>query len=100
MIDDKGQAHPLVGVLDTQASMQNMKLKLGYRQFSYQGTEYKGHEFHYSSLLPNAHASICQLYGAKGQAVDTKLFKTQNVVAGYTHLYLKDVEAFKNLFSC
>ncbi len=98
MIDEQGKAHPLVGVLPTQATMQNMKLKLGYRQFSYQGTDYKGHEFHYSSLLPNEQVSVCQLYGAKGQAVNTKLFRTKNVVAGYTHLYLKDIEAFETLF--
>ncbi len=98
MIDEQGKAYPLVGVLPTQATMQNMKLKLGYRQFSYQGIDYKGHEFHYSSLLPNEQTSVCQLYGAKGQAVDTKLFRTKNVVAGYTHLYLKDIEAFKSLF--
>ncbi len=98
MIDEHGKRYPLANVLDMQASMENMRLKLGYRQFTYNGVDYKGHEFHYSTLLPNKKHSACQLYSAKGLEVDTKVFRQQNVVAGYTHLYLKSKADFEALF--
>ncbi len=98
MIDEHGKHYPLANVLGMQASMENMKLKLGYRQFSYNGTDYKGHEFHYSALLPNKKSSACQLYSAKGLEVNTKMFRQKNVVAGYTHLYLKSKADFEALF--
>ncbi len=98
MIDKNGQSHSLVGFLDMQASMQNMKLKLGYRMFTYKDVIYKGHEFHYSSLMPNSYKSVCQQFGAKAQKVETKLFKQKNTIASYTHLYLKTFNDFENLF--
>ncbi len=98
MIDEKGKSYPLAGFFNMESSMQDMKLRLGYRQFSYNNTCYKGHEFYYSKLLENSYTSICKQYGAKGQAVDTKLFRKKNVVASYTHLYLKNIDAFENLF--
>ncbi len=98
MYDENGKSYPLVGFLDMQAGMQNMKLRLGYRKLTYNNHCYKGHEFHYSSLSEDNYPSVCQQYGAKGQKVDTKLFRKDNVIAGYTHFYLKNVDDFYNLF--
>ena len=69
-----------------------------YRLFSYQGVEYRGHEFHYSQIISNL-PSVAQQYGARGQEVDTKLLRYKNAVAGYTHIYWADNENWLNLFN-
>lgn len=63
------------------------KLSLGYRRFMLDGKEYRGHEFHYTQFLGEVPKSITQVYNAKGEPVDTPVFKYKNVLASYTHLY-------------
>ena len=77
---------PHGGGLDQEATMENMKLHLGYRMGEYNGVTWRGHEFHYSSLR-NPMESACQLYSARNTTVDTALIRYKNVIAGYTHLY-------------
>jgi len=95
---NEGVKYPMVDIFHQEASMKNMKLKLGYRLFSYQGVEYRGHEFHYSQIISNL-PSVAQQYGARGQEVDTKLLRYKNAVAGYTHIYWADNENWLNLFN-
>ena len=63
------------------------KLSLGYRKFELDGKEYRGHEFHYTQFLGEKPQSVTQVYNAKGEPVDTPVFKYKNVLASYTHLY-------------
>ena len=98
LIDQEGKSYPMVGIFNQIATMDKMKLKLGYRYFDYNGVRFKGHEFHYSKIESDL-PSIVQQYGAKGQAVDTKLLRYKNVIAGYTHLYWADTEDWLNLFN-
>jgi cobyrinic acid a,c-diamide synthase len=63
------------------------KLSLGYRRFVLDGKEYRGHEFHYTHFLGQTPPSACQVYNAKGEPVDTPVFRYKNVLASYTHLY-------------
>lgn len=93
-----GQLYPMVGIFDQDATMQNMKLKLGYRQFKYNKVPYKGHEFHYSSLNSSLD-SIAQLRNAKGRSVDTKLLRYKNAIAGYTHIYWGDNKNILDIFN-
>ena len=88
IIDDEGE-HPMCGVLPYQitARKQDRKLSLGYRRFMLDGQEYRGHEFHYSQFLGDMPQSATQVYNAKGEPVDTPVFKYKNVLASYTHLY-------------
>lgn len=72
------------------------KLTLGYRSFHYNGQHLKGHEFHYTQIsrepgdtLP---PSVAQVYNAKGQEVDTPVFRYKNVIASYTHLYWGEID--------
>lgn len=89
IIDEAGVAYSMCGVLDNEATMQQMKLTLGYRRLVLpDGREWRGHEFHYSRLLhPGSEPSIAQQYGASGGAVATALYRRGDVLAGYTHLY-------------
>lgn len=89
---DDGTAYPMVGVLPQAATMEQMKLRLGYRSLHYKEEIIKGHEFHYSHLVPQQHPllSVATAYTAKGVQTDTPLYRYKNVLAGYTHLYWGD----------
>lgn len=95
--DDEGREFPMVNIFPQKATMANMKLKLGYRRFEYNGLEIKGHEFHYSSIISDIE-SICQQYNAKNIPVDTKLLRYKNAVAGYTHIYWAEDDNLMDLF--
>jgi len=95
--DENGIEYPMVNIFDQKATMENMRLKLGYRQFEYNSVLLKGHEFHYSSIK-SEQQSVVQQYTAKGQPTDTKLLRYKNVIAGYTHLYWADTNNLMDLF--
>lgn len=90
--DKDGAAWPMAGVLHQYATMENMKLRLGYRTLLYKGNRLKGHEFHYSRIVEQKDPlpSCAVAYTAKGMETDTPLYRHQNVLAGYTHLYWAD----------
>lgn len=96
--DSTGNIYPMAGILDQAATMEHMKLKLGYRHFDYNGLTFKGHEFHYSTI-DNRLNSIAQQYNAKNIPVDTKLIRYKNVIAGYTHIYWADMDNILEIFN-
>lgn len=88
--DEQGQEYEMCGVLGQKATMVGKRLQMGYRKFSYAGRELRGHEFHYSKVVPDpGHPlqSIARLYNAAGNEVATPLYRYRNLIAGYTHLY-------------
>lgn len=91
IIDEKGKRYPMTGILPQEATMQNMRLHLGYRTLQLpSGERWQGHEFHYSSILPPATPLpniTSQTTDARGNRVETPLYKIKNCIAGYTHLY-------------
>ena len=88
IVTDVGE-YPMCGVLPyaITARQCDRKLSLGYRRFVLEGREYRGHEFHYTQFMGETPKSIVQVYNAKGELVDTPVFKYKNVLASYTHLY-------------
>ena len=88
IVTDEGE-YPMCGVLPYRitARQADRKLSLGYRRFELDGKEYRGHEFHYTQFLGEKPQSVTQVYNAKGEPVETPVFKYQNVLASYTHLY-------------
>lgn len=95
--DSNDQTWPMCGIFHQKASMRPMKLKLGYRSFTYNNTLFKGHEFHYSSV-ENPLPSLAQHYHASGEAVDTALWRYKNALAGYTHIYWAENNNLADLF--
>lgn len=91
------KTYPMVGVLAQDATMMQMRLRLGYRTFTYNKCECRGHEFHYSSVIGDL-PSVVQQYDARGNASDTKLLRYKNVLAGYTHLYWGEMKNVMTLF--
>ncbi|MCI7069942.1 MAG: cobyrinate a,c-diamide synthase [Bacteroides pyogenes] len=91
-----GKDYPMVGLLHQQATMEDMKLRLGYRTIRAGGQIWKGHEFHYSSVSPGQPpASIAVATDARGNTVDTPLYRYKNLIAGYAHLYWGESDLMK-----
>lgn len=80
---------PMCGVLPHKitARKADRRLSLGYRRFTLDGREYRGHEFHYSQFMGSVPPSVTQVYNALGEPVQTPVFRYKNVLASYTHLY-------------
>ena len=92
--DENGNEFEMCGVLGQKATMVGKRLQMGYRSFSYAGKGLRGHEFHYSKVVPDEEAplqSVAQQYNAAGVEVATPLYRYKNLIAGYTHLYWGDV---------
>lgn len=88
IVAEDGTAYPMCGVLGNEATMQQMKLSLGYRQVRTPSITLRGHEFHYSRLTQiGTEPIIAEQSNARGEAVGTALYRRGNVIAGYTHLY-------------
>ena len=88
IVTDEGE-YPMCGVLpySITARQADRNLSLGYRRFELDGKAYRGHEFHYTQFIGQKPQSVTQVYNAKGEPVDTPVFKYKNVLASYTHLY-------------
>ncbi len=88
IVTDAGE-YPMCGVLpySITARKADRHLSLGYRRFTLDGREYRGHEFHYTQFLGQSPESVTQVYNAKGEPVATPVFRYKNVLASYTHLY-------------
>ena len=103
LTDQDGKVWPMAGVLPIDCTMQGARLHLGYRSMEINGKMFKGHEFHYSKIVQKGSAPNCTIFciqrNAKGEKVDTELFRYKNVIAGYTHWYLgeADINAFWEL---
>lgn len=83
-----GKSYEMSGVLDIDSTMEDSHLTLGYRIMTYNGIEYRGHEFHYSHTVnPSAIPSQADIYNARGMKVSVPLYRHNNVIAGYTHWY-------------
>ena len=95
---------PMTGLLPFGTTMQNARLHLGYRTLKRpDGTELRGHEFHYSCIVPgetgkpgNPGESGFSLVGdgvlatrpfldAQGRPAETDLFCTERIIASYVH---------------
>lgn len=96
--DNAGKIWPMTGIFHQKATMQPMKLKLGYRRFEYNHSIFKGHEFHYSTL-ENPLPGITQQYNARNDAVNTGLWRYKNALASYTHLYWAENNNLFDLFA-
>jgi len=93
IVTDDGQ-YPMCGVLPyaITARQQDRRLSLGYRRFTLDGKEYRGHEFHYTQFMGEVPPSACQVYNAHGEPVHTPVIRYKNVTASYTHLYqIRDI---------
>lgn len=97
--DIDGTPYPMANCLPLNATMQNMRLHIGYRSTTYKRHIFHGHEFHYSSTIPinNSLKTLTPQADAKGKEVDTPIYRYKNTIASYTHWYWGEISPF-NLF--
>ncbi|MGB0910879.1 MAG: cobyrinate a,c-diamide synthase [Nitrospirales bacterium] len=98
LTDFDGQSYDMAGVIPTSVKMSRRTMTLGYRSveclessiLGEKGTTVRGHEFHYSSLVPQKGLSYAgALTDAQGRGRGQDGIKTGNVVALYTHVHFK-----------
>lgn len=95
-LTDNIDGAPMCGVLPLECTMENARLSLGYRTINYGGAEFKGHEFHYSKIKdPDKCASVATQTDVKNRLVSTPVYRYNNALASYTHLYWGDNDIFK-----
>ncbi len=104
LTDKEGCTYPMVGILPQEATMENMKLYLGYRLLQCGAYRLRGHEFHYSSVknMDKALVSCAEAWNARGGKAEVPLYRYKNLLAGYTHLYWADAASnqwFKDFLS-
>lgn len=100
IVDKEGTTYPMINVFGFNTSMEQMKLTLGYRHIQVQNIEIKGHEFHYSHIIDHSDTNtIGQITNARNQLVGTYLYKTQQVLASYIHLYFGTDTSLDNVLA-
>jgi len=87
--NEQGEHFPMCGFLSQTATMENMKLKLGYRNVAIGNHTFHGHEFHYSHIIPeeNPIPAIGRCLNAKNNIVNTLIYRKNKVTASYIHFY-------------
>ncbi|MBR4379949.1 MAG: cobyrinate a,c-diamide synthase [Bacteroidaceae bacterium] len=101
IVADEDNFYPMAGVLPFKISMrkQDKKLTLGYRSFEWKELRYCGHEFHYTQFMPDEPVppSAFKVFDALGRPVETPIFRYNNLISSYTHLYWGE-SGFMDLF--
>jgi len=92
--DAEGRRYPMCGVLPLEATMEGMRLHLGLREVVLGGRRLRGHEFHYSRI-EGCYPSAAEQFSARGERVATPLYRYRNLLAGYTHLWIAEIDPFE-----
>lgn len=96
---ENGTAYPLSNILPIDFSMPSVpKLFSGYRKLSYQNTEFKGYEFHYSTILQDDTPEACRMISItnqKGSENVASLYRYKNVIGSFIHWYWGEKDLLK-----
>ena len=98
LIDFEGQSYEMVDLISASVKMSRTTMTLGYRAVEVvescivgkKGARFRGHEFHYSSLIPQKDLPyIGQLTDARSSRCGQDGIRSGNVVGFYTHLHFR-----------
>lgn len=99
LVDAEGQAHEMLGLLSVQTSFAKRKLHLGYRLVATlgdmalgpAGSRFRGHEFHYASVLtPGADAPLLTAEAADGTDLGALGSRRGSVAGSFLHLIARE----------
>ncbi|TWB41193.1 cobyrinate a,c-diamide synthase [Nitrospirillum pindoramense] len=99
LVDADGQAHEMLGLLSVQTSFAKRKLHLGYRLITTladmalgpAGSRFRGHEFHYASVLtPGADAPLLTAEAADGTDLGPLGSRRGSVAGSFLHLIARE----------
>ncbi len=99
MADNTGKEYPMIGFLSLKTTMKDARLSLGYRDIEMGLNRFKGHEFHYSGYMEQEPLErIGRVFNARGKEVPTPVYRKNNVIASYIHLYWGENPGWLQLF--
>ena len=100
IISENNETFRMVNYFDFEASIADKKLHLGYRTSAINKHIFKGHEFHYSSLVNDTETTInATITNARNGDTNTKIYKKQRVMGSYVHHYFGTSEKLLQLIN-
>ncbi|WP_370407745.1 cobyrinate a,c-diamide synthase [Tenacibaculum dicentrarchi] len=100
IISENNTAFKMVGIFDFDATITDKKLHLGYRISKINQHIFKGHEFHYSSLINDTEIPInATITNARDGNTTTKIYRKNKVMASYVHHYFGTSEILLQLIN-
>ncbi|MBE7645445.1 cobyrinate a,c-diamide synthase [Tenacibaculum finnmarkense genomovar ulcerans] len=100
IISENKTAFKMAGIFDFDATIADKKLHLGYRTSKINEHIFKGHEFHYSSLINDNETPInATITNARDGNTTTKIYKKNKVMASYVHHYFGTSELLLQLIN-
>jgi cobyrinic acid a,c-diamide synthase len=94
LVDADGQRHAMAGLLPVATSFAKRRLHLGYRQVALQqdtaigraGQRFRGHEFHYATVLREEGEPLFGAINARGESVGSMGLHRGKVAGSFCHL--------------
>ena len=95
LVDSDGVSHRMAGLLPVETSFESPRLSLGYREvalvadgvFGREGTRFRGHEFHFASVLARSPAAaLFRTFNAEMEALGDTGIRVGNVMGSFVHL--------------
>jgi cobyrinic acid a,c-diamide synthase len=94
LVDADGQHHAMAGLLPVATSFAERRLHLGYRQVALQadtvigqaGQKFRGHEFHYATILREEGEPLFGATDARGESVGPMGLRRGRVAGSFCHL--------------
>ncbi|MDE0942842.1 MAG: cobyrinate a,c-diamide synthase [Alphaproteobacteria bacterium] len=94
VVDTDGQHHAMAGLLDVETTFAQRKMHLGYRQIQLPidtplgvaGDRYRGHEFHYATIVREQGANLYTVKNALGENEAHVGLISGNVMGSFIHL--------------
>ena len=95
LVDGEGVSHRMAGLLPVETSFESPRLNLGYREvalvgdgvFGGKGTRFRGHEFHFASVLAQSPATaLFQAFNAELEPLGATGLQIDNVMGSFVHL--------------
>jgi len=95
LIDEKGNAHGMAGLLPLVTSFASRKLHLGYRRceltddgpLGRKGAQYRGHEFHYASLMSGeSDSNLFRVKDSQCRELGSQGRRQGSVMGSFLHL--------------
>jgi cobyrinic acid a,c-diamide synthase len=94
LVDAEGRRHPMAGLLPLATSFADRRLHLGYRQVALQadaaigpaGRKFRGHEFHYATILREEGEPLFGAANARGEPVGSMGLRRGRVAGSFCHL--------------
>ena len=95
LVDGDGVSHRMAGLLPVETSFESPRLSLGYREvalagdgvFGREGVRFRGHEFHFASVLAQAPAApLFRTFNAELEPLGDSGLRMGNVMGSFIHL--------------